>query len=139
MARRSRRRQSARRNESRARRGGNSESRTLENLREMGEHVANAAVQALKNGAYKIADDAKRLAPVKTGKLRNSIHVEENRVGNSFKIVADAETNGYHYAKVVEFSPKINKPFMYPAMDMNRQQIYANVKNAASAAIARGS
>lgn len=33
--------------------------RTLENLREMGEHVANAAKRALRNGAYRVVADAK--------------------------------------------------------------------------------
>ena len=125
--------------ESRDRMGRNSVNRTLENFREMGEHVASAAKQALKNSAYQVVADAKSHCPVgRTGNLRNSIHAEVNRNGSSYKIIADAERNGFHYAKVVEFSPKINKPFMYPAIEENRARFNENIRNAVSQAIARG-
>lgn len=124
--------------ESRDRMGRNAAGRTLANLREIGEHAAEAAKQALKNGAYRVVADAKSRCPVKTGKLRASIKVTPNRTGSSYKISAEAQNKGYYYAKVVEFSPKINKPFMYPALDENKLQIWDNVRNAVSAAIARG-
>lgn len=125
--------------ESRDRMGRNSVNRTLENFREMGEHVAAAAKQALKNSAYQVVADAKSNCPVgKTGNLRNSIHAEANRNGSSYKVVADADRNGFHYAKVVEFSPKINKPFLFPAIEENRARFNENVRNAVSQAIARG-
>lgn len=125
--------------ESRDRMGRNSVNRTLENFREMGAHIADAAKQALRNSAYQVVADAKSRCPVgRTGNLRNSIHAEVNRNGSSYKIVADAERNGYHYAKVVEFSARINKPFLIPAIEENRARLAENVRNAVSQAIARG-
>ena len=119
-----------------ARRSGTGQ--TLRNLREMGEHVADASKRALRNGAYTVAADAKSRAPVKTGRLRDSIKVTGNRDGSSYKVSADASNNGYRYGKIVEYSPKINKPFMIPALNANRQQIRENIKNAARDAIRRG-
>ena len=112
--------------------------RTMANLREMGEHVAEAVMRALRTGAYRIASDAKSRCPVDTGRLRNSIDVSQSRSGNRVTVLADAENDGYHYAKHVEFDPQINKPYMYPALDANKQQIYEDARNAASRAIARG-
>ena len=125
--------------ESRDRMGRNSANRTLSNFEEMGAHVAAAAKQALRNSAYQVVADAKSRCPVgRTGNLRRSIHAEVNRNGSTYKIVADAERNGFHYAKVVEFSPRINKPFMIPAIEENRARLNENVRNAVSQAIARG-
>ena len=123
---------------SRDRMRGNGVNRTMRNLREMGEHVAEAARRALKAGAYRVAADAKSRCPVDTGKLRDSIHVDQSRSGNRFVVLADAENDGYHYAKHVEYDPQINKPYMYPALDANKQQIYEDARNAASRAIAMG-
>ena len=117
-----------------ARRNGN----TLANLREIGENVADAAKQALRRGAYTVAADAKTRVPVRTGRLRDSIKVTGNRNGTQYKISADASNNGYKYGKNVEYNPKINKPFLHPALDANRQQIRENVKDAVRDAIRRG-
>lgn len=117
-----------------ARRNGN----TLTNLREMGEHVASAAKQALRSGAYTVAADAKRRAPVRTGKLRDSIKVTGNSNGTRYKVSADATNNGYKYGRIVEYSPKINKPFLHPALEANKSRIREGIKDAARDAIARG-
>ena len=116
----------------------NSNAQTLANLREMGEHVATAAKRALRNGAHVVVADAKSRVPVKTGKLRDSIKVAANRDGTSYKISANAKNNGYSYGKIVEYSPKINKPFLYPALNANRQRIRENIKEAARQAIRNG-
>ena len=124
---------------SRDRMRGNSVNRTMRNLREMCEEAAEAARRALKRGAYKVAADAKSRCPVDTGKLRDSIHVDDDgKSKNWFHISASAENDGYDYSRIVEFSPKINKPYMYPALDANKQQIYEDARNAASRAIATG-
>ena len=125
-------------------RGKMSTSRTLEALREMGSHVVQAAKDALKQGADIVVADAKSRCPVKTGRLRNSIQAEPTNNGAAYKISANAvsvDNHGreYYYGGRVEFDPKINKPFMYPAMDANRNAIYSNVKDAISDAIRRGS
>lgn len=117
----------------------NSSSTTLRNLREMGEHVANAAKQALRNGADIVAADAKRRAPVKTGKLRDSIKVvPASRDGTRYKVSADATKNGYAYGKVIEYANDRERAFLHPALAENRQQIRENIKNAARDAIRQG-
>ena len=116
----------------------NSRRQTLENLREMGGHVSEAAKRALRRGAYTVSADAKSRAPVRTGKLRDSIKVTANGGGTRYKVSADAKNNGYRYGKIVEFSPKTNKPFLYPALRANRQRIRENIKESARQAIRRG-
>ena len=108
-------------------------------LHEIGEHVTKAAKSALKAGVYKVADDAKSRVPVRTGRLRDSIKVMSNRDGSSYKVSANAENNkGIRYGKIVEYSPKIQKPFLHPALDANRQQIRDSIETATREAIRRG-
>lgn len=104
----------------------------------MGEHVEQAAKQALRAGAYKVVADAKSKVPVRTGNLKNSIKAVPNRDGSAYRISANAKKNGVAYGQFVEFSPKINKPFLYPALNENRAQIRENIKTAAQNAIRRG-
>ena len=111
---------------------------TLRQLQEMGDHVVTAAKNALKQGADDVVADAKSLCPVKTGKLKNSIRAEPNREGTSYKIVADADNNGFCYGVVVEFSPKINKPFLYPALEANYGRIMGNIRTAINQAVQTG-
>ena len=111
---------------------------TLRQLQEMGDHVVTAAKNALKQGADDVVADAKSLCPVKTGKLKNSIRAEPNREGTSYKIVADADNNGFCYGVVVEFSPKINKPFLYPALEANYGRIMGNIIGAIDRAVQTG-
>lgn len=112
---------------------------TLRQLNEMGEHVVEAAKDALKQGAAEVVSDAKSRCPVNTGRLRDSIRAEPNRAGTSYKIVADAEDdNGFCYGQIVEFSPKINKPFLYPAFDANYGRIMANIRAAVRRAVETG-
>lgn len=121
--------------------------KALAELRELGEHVVAAAKAELKRGAEKVVADAKARCPVKTGALRNSIRAEPNKDATVYQIVADASvpTNHpdspdgrFYYGAVVEFSPKINKPFLYPAMDANRQQIRDNIDAAITNAARSG-
>ena len=82
----------------------------------------------LEKGADKIVTDAKAKCPVKTGNLHDSIHAESKNDGLRYNIVADAKSkSGYYYGRIVEFSPKINKPYLYPAMDANKKAILNNV------------
>lgn len=123
---------------SRGRGTGTSTVKTIAALREIGEHVVDAAKAALKNGAYRVVADAKNRCPVRTGKLRDSIKAVPNRDGSVYEIEANAQNNGVYYGAIVEFSPKINKPFMYPAMDANRQQIRDNIDAAITNAARSG-
>lgn len=131
-----------------------STAQALAELREMGEHVVTAAKKALKDGVDAIVADAKSRCPVRTGRLRDSIKAEPNRDGTVYQISANAsveiknsailnnsEYTGdgrFYYGAHVEFDPKINRPFLYPAMDANRQQIYDNVSAAISRAVQTG-
>ena len=113
--------------------------KTLAALREMGEHVVEAAKAELKKGADEIVADVKSRCPVKTGRLRDSIKAVSNRDGSVYWITANASvespkspTGRFYYGAVVEFSPKINRPFLYPALDAHRQKIYDGVGKAIS-------
>ena len=128
----------------RGRNTGMSTSKTLAALREMGNHVVQSAKEALKQGADIVVAEAKSRCPVKTGRLRDSIKAIPNSSGTVFAISANAfrtdnEGRTYYYGARVEFDPKINKPFMYPAMDARRNEVYSMVKDAISDAIRRGS
>lgn len=120
-------------------RGHTSTSKTMAALKEIGDHVVQAAKDALREGADILVQDAKSRCPVKTGKLRDSIMAIPKKGGAAYQISANATNEkGFAYGASVEFDPKINKPFMYPAMDANRNAIYENVKDSISNAIRRG-
>lgn len=123
---------------------GMSTTQTITALREVGEHVLTAAKEELKKGVAIIVADAKSRCPVKTGRLKESIKAESNRDGSVYWITANASveepkspTGRFYYGAVVEFSPKINKPFMYPALDAHRQEIYNQIDAAISKAATR--
>ena len=106
---------------------------------EFGEDVKNAGVVELAKGAEKIKETAKSLCPSMTGNLKESIHVEtkKSKKGVNIKVVADAKNNGFPYGRIVEFSPKIQRPFMLPAKDEHESEIRENAIDAIRQAIRR--
>ncbi len=101
-------------------------------LRELGENATEAAKSALAEGAELVMKEAKERCPVYTGNdrrvvkgaLKESIHAVKQKGGAKYKIIADAVSHdGIFYGKLVEFSPAINKPFMYPALDAQRETV----------------
>lgn len=103
------------------------------------EDVIEAAKWELKRGVFKVVADAKSNCPVDTGALKASIKAESNDDETYFYVSANAykktlseksETGKFYYGQMVEFSPKINKPFLYPALEANRAQIHANIREA---------
>ena len=105
--------------------------RAVERLRRRGEGVVQAAKSALAEGARLIVDDAKSRVPVKTGKLRDSIHATPKEDGGAVEISADARNSkGIPYARLVEYSPKINRPFLKPAIDANAARVNQLIKTA---------
>ena len=101
-------------------------------LRELGDEATKAAKSALAEGVELVMKEAKERCPVYTGNdrrvvkgaLKNSIHAEKMKGGAKYKIIADALSHdGIFYGKLVEFSPTINKPFMYPALDAQRETV----------------
>ena len=110
-------------------------------FKQLPDKIIEKAKKALENGAEKIVADAKNRCPVRTGNLKDSIHAEKKKDGMSYRIVADAKSNSKNnafYGKVVEFSPKINKPYLYPAMDANRKTVLEDIGKAINEACKRG-
>lgn len=113
-------------------------SRTVEQLREIGEHVVAAAKASLLEGAELVVADAKSRCPVKTGKLRDSIKAVSTLDGAVYEISASAKNSkNIAYGQFVEFGPR-GRPFLYPSLDANRQIISNDVKEAIKEAIDRG-
>lgn len=110
-----------------------------EHLKQLGERVIEVAEAATEENAKLLVDEMKKRVPVETGRLRDSIHYVRGRTDKdgfvNYKIVVDASNDDYKYAKIVEFSPKINKPFMYPAFDALRATMKENVKDAIRKAV----
>ena len=133
-------------------RGYMSTAQTEQVLKELGNHVLQAAKDALKKGADSVVRDAKSRCPVyeghkkngrvymaqevTPGALKDSIKAEPNEEGTVYRISANAKSrDGFFYGQIVEFSPRVNRPFLYPAMDANkdsiRRSIVEAVRNAA--------
>lgn len=105
-------------------------------LKVYGERVADAAKEALAENAEELCQTVKSKCPVRTGRLRDSIHVSRLKDGAVYKVIADARgDDGTPYARIVEFSPKIDKPFMYPSMDEKRDKFKRNVVSKIKGAI----
>ena len=99
-------------------------------LARYGNSAAMAAKKALLENAEALAEEAKRRCPVDTGQLKESIHVEMSKSGTKAKVIADAvNLKGHPYARYVEFSPRIDEPFMYPAMESKREEMKQNTIN----------
>lgn len=94
-------------------------------------------LQALKSGAQIIADEAKRLAPVDTGLLRDSIEVSDKRdhllyarQGDKGSLsvlvgpVGSTDDGPVRYARFVEFGTRRHEgqPFMRPAIAAKRDE-----------------
>lgn len=137
-------------------RGGFSTGQTEQHLKELGEHVLAAAKAALKDGAELIVADAKSRCPVyeghkKNGKvymaadvtpgaLKDSIKAEPDSNGTVYNISANAKSadGSLYYGQIVEFSPRVNRPFLYPAFEAKKQEVADGITKAIREAIRRG-
>lgn len=115
-------------------------------IRDLGENVYTAAKAALKSGAGIIVQDAKSRCPVSDrnlekrglakGALRDSIKATARKNGAEYRISAEAkDEKGVYYGQFVEFDPRIDKPFLYPAMDANRAGVHAMIAQAINDAV----
>lgn len=105
-----------------ARRRGNNKLGAV--LLELGDSISEEARNALEEGAKIIVADAKRRAPKISGKLGASITYKKLNGGNRIKIIAPVKSKkGTPYGQYVEFWPDRQKPFLYPAMDANRETV----------------
>ena len=112
---------------------------TVRKLREKGEHVLAAAKSALKDGVDLVVSDAKSRCPVRTGKLKNSIKAEDVAQGAIYELSANATNpKGIAYGQFVEFDPRINRPFLYPAVYAHIREMRANIRQAIQNAISHG-
>jgi len=123
-------------------RGKVSAGQTEQHLKELGEHVLQAAKDALKAGVDAVVEDAKTRCPVKTGVLRDSIKAEPNKNKTVYQISANAKSpptknlpNGYLYGQIVEFSPSRGRPFLYPALEAKRAEVQKGIEDAIKSAI----
>jgi HK97 gp10 family phage protein len=82
----------------------------------------NVASQIVRKTALDIEAEAKRLAPVDTGRLRNSIQTQMENGALIARIVVGAE-----YGSYVEFgTPKMKaQPYLTPAVEKNREPFKA--------------
>ena len=116
-------------------------------LSELGTEATAAAKEALERGADDVVAEAKNRCPVYTGTdkrvvkgaLRDSIHKRPRRKdGSVWRIAADAESqDGVFYGVLVEFSPRINRPFLYPTLDAKKDGIRSAIVDAVRTAIRR--
>ena len=113
-------------------------------LKQLGENATIAAKIALAEGAEMVVAEAKSRCPVYDGKdkrvvkgaLRDSIHAEKKKSGNEYRVVADAQSkDGLYYGTIVEYSPKINKPFLWPALDAKRDEVKQKIISAVRKAV----
>lgn len=116
-------------------------------LERYGEKAAVAARQALKENAETLVQEARERCPVETGfykgrhfklkhpgRLRDSIHVEENKK-DVIQVVADAKDDkGYPYAAIIEYAP-YGQPFMKPAYEAKKIEMINHSKDVIRAAI----
>lgn len=107
-------------------------------LAALGEDVLFAVKIALAEAVENIVFDAKRRCPVKTGKLRDSIKAVDLGNGNAYALGADAHNEkGIAYGQFLEFSPRISKPFIYPAIRANLRKLKRDLKFAMQDAISQ--
>lgn len=136
-------------------RGGISTGQVESHLKELGEHVLEAAKAALKEGVDSVVAEAKSRCPVyeghkkngkvymaagvKPGALRDSIKAEPNNRGTVYQISADAKSSdGFLYGQILEFSPRVNRPFLYPALEAKKKDVVDGIAGAIREAIRRG-
>lgn len=87
------------------------------------------AQKAVATTAIAVQRDAKRLAPVDTGRLRASIEFKLRADGLEAEVFSDVE-----YAKFVEFGTEFmeEQPFLFPAWRKNRKKLLAKLRKIAS-------
>jgi HK97 gp10 family phage protein len=83
--------------------------------------------EAVETGARKVADEAKARVRVDTGKLRDAIHVEPEKL-DAYVIAGDDDV---WYGHLVEHgTTKIPpRPFLVPSLDSNRSGIVKDVRD----------
>ncbi|MBX0290113.1 HK97 gp10 family phage protein [Hymenobacter sp. HSC-4F20] len=97
----------------------------LKQLSSFGKQVESVAAEEAQATAEAIRDTAQELAPVATGKLRDSIQVEAQ--GKTFLV---GSTLSYAPDKELGTRQTQAKPFLYPAYLLHRDKFLDNLKQA---------
>lgn len=94
------------------------------NQKEIIAKIAAVSGDVAEKGAEMVARDARRLVPVETGKLKESIKVSKSRFKDGGHVVSMGGGDLY-YGSFVELgaSGKPAKPFMRPALAKNKPRI----------------
>lgn len=103
--------------------------------------VDDAVLAGLRNGGRIVQASAKRLCPVKTGQLRNSITVTDIPDEVGVEVGSNVEYAAYvEYGTGQQGDPSVPhredwngmppQPYLYPALDANKERIANEVKKA---------
>lgn len=114
----------------------------------VGKTAVEAGKRALEEGANLVVKRAKELCPYDenhdkhnpgTPHLRDTIRVELKNKGAYAKVLTDYKTkSGWCLGALVEYSPKINHPFLKPAIEELKPTISRNIAEAIIAAMKGG-
>lgn len=94
-------------------------------LPKLNSQLRERALKIIQDGAQQTADMAKSLAPVDTGFLRGSIHVETQDSGHA-QVVVEAS-----YGQFVEYGTvkMAAQPYLTPAVELVKPQLINKLKN----------
>lgn len=100
------------------------------------QRVGAKAAKAVRDGAKRIANDAKRAAPRNTGALAASIKTSTTGDGRSGTLSATVEPT-VRYAPFVEFGTfkDAPQPFLFPAMEKHEGDILREIADAIDEAL----
>lgn len=82
--------------------------------------IRTQTVRVVNDTAAEVESIAKQLAPVETGRLRDSIHTENYRNGELKRVVAEAEYAGYVEYGTVHSAAQ---PFLRPAVESVKSRV----------------
>lgn len=102
--------------------------------------VRKAARAQLKANAEQLVETQKRLAPVDTGELKDSIRQQDTSTSTRISRRVSAGRGGVPYAAWAEFGTTKNsaRPFFWPAYRMLRRRFRARMTRATKKAIQEG-
>ncbi len=107
------------------------------NLKSIQRAMSNALEDIVRVGAYPIENEAKALAPVKTGTLRRSIHTEiaektvtrvVARIGPSVPYGARLEFGFVGRDSLGRHYDQAPRPYMRPAFEAKKQEAYEEMR-----------
>lgn len=131
---------------------------TLEHYSRLPKSVISEITNGVNTATALVEDSAKRLCPVDTGLLRNSIHIKEavvfaNEISGSVYTATEyapyvefgtgvrgeaTNTNTkYPVAYASDWAGQVAQPFLYPALENNRANIEKIIYKAAARGVAK--